>query len=109
MFQPFYTKLAGVTFSDCQAQILKWGCADIGTFALDREPDNPHDPNAIRVSLFGIHHVGYLPKDAARRIAPLMDTGRTFLAEFVRVTRYPPHERVGMMVRIVESTDLPMT
>ena len=109
MFQPFYTKLAGVTFGDdCQFNILKWGCADIGTFALDREPDNPHDPNAIRVSLFGIHQVGYLPRDAARRIAPLMDTGRHFLAEFVRVTRYPPHERIGMMVRIVETTELRM-
>jgi hypothetical protein len=105
MFKPFYTKLAGVTFGDdCQSNILKWGCADIGTFALEREPDNPHDPNAIRVSLFGIHNVGYLPRDAARRLAPLMDAGGNFLAEFVRVTRYPPHERVGMMLRIVETT-----
>jgi hypothetical protein len=56
-----------------------------------------------------ISTVGYLPRDAARRIAPLMDNGRCFLAEFVRVTRCPPHEKVGMMVRIVETTDLPMT
>jgi hypothetical protein len=52
--------------------------------------------------------MGYLPRDAARRIAPLIDAGRMFLAEFVRVTKYPPHERVGMMVRIVETTNLPM-
>jgi len=87
----------------------KMGLCGHRHLCLDREPDNPHDPNAIRVSLFGIYHVGYLPRDAAQRIAPLMDTDRRFLAEFVRVTRYPPHERVGMMVRIVESTDLPMT
>ena len=108
MFQPITIKLAGVSFGDCQKNIRQWGCADIGTYAVIREPDNPHDPNAIRVSLFGIHHVGYLPRDAARRIAPLMDAGRTFLSEFVRVTRYPPHERVGMMLRIVETTDLRM-
>ena len=108
MFKPIETKLAGVSFDNCQANILQWGCTDIGTFALEREPDNPHDPNAIRVSLFGIYHMGYLPRDAAQRIAPLMDTGRHYLAEFVRVTRYPPYERVGMMVRIVESTNLQM-
>jgi|APFre7841882793_1041355.scaffolds.fasta_scaffold69793_1 hypothetical protein len=109
MFKPIETKLAGVTFDDCQSNILKWGCADIGTFAMDREADNPYDPNAIRVSLFGIHNVGYLPTDVAQMIAPLMDNGRHFLAEFVRVTRYPPHERIGMIVRIVETTNLPMT
>ncbi len=108
MLQPFYTKLAGVTFGNSQENIKQCSCADVGAFALDREPDNPHDPNAIRVSLLGIHDMGYLPRDAAQKIAPLIDAGRKFLAEFVRVTKYPPHERVGMMVRIVESTDLPM-
>ena len=105
MFQPFYTKLAGVTFGNCQAQILKWGCADIGTFALDREPDNPHDSNAVRVSLFGIHEMGYLPSSVARKVAPLMDTGRTFLAEFICRNEYEPYETVGLTVRIVETTE----
>ena len=105
MFIPIETKLAGVSFDDCQANIRQWGCADIGTFAIDREPDNPHDPNAVCVSLFGIHKMGYLPKSVAQRIAPLMDEGRTFIAEFVCINEYAPYDRVGLTVRIVETTE----
>ncbi|MDO4919895.1 HIRAN domain-containing protein [Kocuria sp.] len=39
---------------------------------LRREPQNPHDPNAIAVDIWG-HHVGYLPADEAVDYAPLMD------------------------------------
>ena len=98
-------KLAGVTFDDCQANIKQWGCPDIGTYALVREPENPHDSNAVRVSLFGIHDMGYLPRNHAMRIAPLMDEGRTFLAEYVSRNEYPPHEIIGLTVRIVETTE----
>ena len=105
MFQPIQTKLAGVTFDDCQTNIRKWGCADIGTYAVIREPSNQHDPNAVRVSLFGIYEMGYLPKKVANKVAPLMDTGRSFLAEFVCINEYTPYENVGLTVRIVETTE----
>lgn len=105
MIQPFITKLNGVTFGDCQANIRQWGCDDIGTFAVIREPDNPHDPNAVRISLFDLYDVGYLPARVAQDIAPLMDEGRTFLAEFVCRNEYAPYERVGLTVRIVETTE----
>ena len=105
MFIPIETKLAGVSFDDCQANIRQWGCADIGTFSIDREPDNPHDPNAVCVSLFRIHKIGYLPKAVAQRIAPLMDEGRTFIAEFVCRNEYAPYDRVGLTIRIVETTE----
>jgi len=104
-FKPITIKLAGVTFDDCQDNIRKWGCRDIGSFALDRETDNPHDPNAVRVSLFGIYEMGYLPREVAQNIAPLMDTGRTFLAEFVSRNEYASYENVGLTVRIVETTE----
>jgi hypothetical protein len=70
-----------------------------------REPTNPHDPNAVRVSLFGIHDMGYLPKNHAMRLAPLMDEGRTFLAEYVNRNEYAPHDTIGLTVRIVETTE----
>jgi hypothetical protein len=110
MFKPFTTRLAAVTFNDCQANIRQWGCRDIGSFAVIREPDNPYDepdnpydPDAVRVSLFGIHDMGYLPRLVAQRIAPLMDEGRTFLAEFVCVNEYAPYANIGLTVRIVET------
>jgi hypothetical protein len=44
LFSSFQTKLAGVTFGNCQESIRKWGHQDIRYFSLEREPDNPHDP-----------------------------------------------------------------
>ena len=99
------TKLAGVSFGHAQENIRKFGCKDIGSYALIREPDNSYDPNAIKVSLFDIWFVGYVPKYIAKELAQLMDEGRTFLAEFICRNEYPPHERVGLTVRIVETTN----
>ena len=56
------TKLAGVTFGDAQKNIKKFGCPDILSYSLIREPDNPHDANAIRVTLCDIWFMGYIPK-----------------------------------------------
>jgi len=102
-FKPITTKLVGVTFNNCQENIRQWGCSDIKAFPLIREPDNPHDPNAVRVSLFSKHDVGYLPRAIAQEIAPLMDSGRNFLAEFVRINEWHTYETVGLTVRIVET------
>jgi HIRAN domain len=39
---------------------------------LCREPENPYDSNAIRAEI-GDAHVGYIAKEQAERMAPLMD------------------------------------
>ena len=98
-------KLAGVTFGDAQDNIKLFGCPDILTYAVIREPDNPHDPNAIKVSLFDIWFMGYVPKDIAKDLAPMMDAGRDFLAYFVCQNKSPYHEIVGMTVNLVEKED----
>lgn len=100
------TKLAGVTFADAQQNIRKFGSRDIGSYRLVREPNNTHDPNAIRVELAGLF-LGYIPRDIAEKLAPLMDGGRSFLALFVCRNESPFHDTVGLTVEIVESpTDL---
>jgi hypothetical protein len=103
---PIIIKLAGVSFGDAQSNIKQFGCPDTGFYILIREPDNPHDPNAIAVSLGGVWHMGFIPRDLAKDLAPLMDAGRVFDAEFVCVNEYQPHELVGITVRIVEATSL---
>lgn len=105
MFKPITTRLAGVTFSDAQQNIKKFGCRDIMTYALIREPDNIHDPNAIRVSLFDLFFMGYVPRHIARDLAPLMDSGRSFQAYFVQRNESPYHDTVGMTVKIVETNE----
>jgi hypothetical protein len=104
MFNSFITKLKGVSFGDTQENIKKFGCSDIGSYALVREPENPYDPNAVSVRLGNIH-MGYLPKSISQKLAPLMDNGRRFLAEFVSLNEFPPHETIGLTVRVVETTD----
>jgi hypothetical protein len=99
---PCTVKLVGVSFGNAQANIKTFGSPDIRWFALVREPDNPHDPNAIRVALFGEFFMGYIPKDVAVTLAPLMDAGSEFDAEFICVNKHPRHDIVGLTVKIVD-------
>ena len=101
---PDAVKLVGVSFGNAQTNIKTFGSPDIQWFALVREPNNPHDPNAIRVALFGEFFMGYIPKDVAIHLAPLMDAGKEFDAEFVCVNKHPHHDVVGLTVKIVEMT-----
>ena len=94
-------KLAGVSFDDAQENIKKWGLAEIGSFALVREPDNPHDPNAVRVEFVG-DYLGYLPKGTAKNIAPIMDAGQELIALFIQRNESPFHETMGLIVAVVE-------
>jgi len=101
MFQKI-VKVKGVTFRDAQRNIKTFGCEDIGSYALVREPDNPHDPNAIRVALAGKVFLGYVPKDVASELTPLMDQGKNFMAFFVCRNEHPVYGTVGLTVRIEE-------
>ncbi|MEO8520560.1 MAG: HIRAN domain-containing protein [Acidobacteriota bacterium] len=54
------------------------GCAslDVGeAVVLEREPDNPHDGNAILVLTQGGIELGYVPRELAKQMAPLLDGG----------------------------------
>jgi hypothetical protein len=100
--KPIITKLSGVTFGGAPENIKTFGNNDIGTYALVREPENPHDPNAIRVALFGKIFMGYVPKEIAKDLAPLMDSGRQFMAFFVKLNLPLYEGSVGLTVEIRE-------
>ncbi|MFZ0451945.1 MAG: HIRAN domain-containing protein [Desulfatiglandaceae bacterium] len=95
------TKISGVIVDDAQENIKKFGCRDIGSFALVREPDNTHDPNAIRVEIGG-KYLGYIPRNIAKDLAPKMDQGKRFIALFVNRNEHPFHDTVGLTVKISE-------
>jgi hypothetical protein len=45
---------------------------------LRRDPDNPHDPNAIAVHpADGGEQVGWVPRELAAVLAPELDAGRS--------------------------------
>jgi hypothetical protein len=99
---PCIVKLVGVTFGNAQPNIKTFGNEHIRWFACVREGNNPHDANAIRVALFGEYFMGYIPKETAAQLAPMMDAGREFDAEFVCVNKHPRHDTVGLTVKIIE-------
>jgi len=66
-----HSKVNGTTFRPD----LPWAQLRNGLrLELVREPTNEHDKNAIKV-MFVEYHLGYIPKDTAAKLAPLMDDG----------------------------------
>lgn len=61
---------------------------------LIREPDNPFDPNAVRIEALG-RKIGYVPRDDAERLASRMDADDTPVVP-CRVTVIPPGPRRAM-------------
>lgn len=47
---------------------------------LQRQPDNPYDPNAVAVLWEG-KDIGFLPREDAAAIAPALDEGRPYAAQ----------------------------
>ena len=76
-------KVVGVTFDNRQANLKLYDECGLGVY-LKREPSNIYDANAIQVMgiLDGISHVqlGYIGKQYAVVLAPLMDNGTAFTA-----------------------------
>ena len=69
------TKIVGVTFDNRQALIRNLVEGD--TLELAREPENPHDRNAVAV-MKGKDHLGYIGREAAVELAREMDGGGSF-------------------------------
>ena len=65
------TKVVGVTFENRQEVIARLRMGD--RVWLDREPDNPHDGNAIAVCRSNGEMAGYINRHLAACIAPYFD------------------------------------
>lgn len=63
-------KVAGVTFEGRQEIIAL--VRDGDDILLVPEPDNAFDRNAVKV-LWQERHIGYLPKDTAAEVAPMLN------------------------------------
>lgn len=81
--QSFFTKVAGVTFRNAQSILptIKRGAV----LALVRERNNEHDSNAVKV-MYGAKQIGYLNRDVAADIAPIIDSGGSVSATVVEIT-----------------------
>lgn len=72
--------LAGSQFHDLARVVDQVRVDD--TLTLEREPDNPHDPKAIRVLWQG-HMLGYVPRRENKAVARAMDLNQPLIARVV--------------------------
>jgi hypothetical protein len=69
------------------------GVAPGRSLELRRQPDNPHDPNAIAVHDAAVgEQVGWVPRELAAELAPELDTGRSWAAVVLREQRRSPRD-----------------
>ena len=79
----FHTKVVGVSFEGRQDVLA--GLTEGSQLALERQPENPYDPNAIAVR-FGALQIGFLKKELARQLAPHIDGGVRYRARIASLT-----------------------
>jgi hypothetical protein len=73
-----------------------WPLLRVGdALELSREPDNPQDPNAVRVEWRG-RKLGYVPRRENAALAWGLDRGEPLRA---RITRLEPHPNPARRVR----------
>ncbi len=78
-----FSKLVGVKFSEMQANIAL--CKPGDKLTMIREPDNPFDPNAIKVYKDKMP-LGYINRDLASQLAPRIDNGNKYMCIIQAVT-----------------------
>lgn len=85
---------AGIYISQLRGEAYHQEACRAGNFypgepvRLVREPDNPHDPNAVAVyDATGTHLAAYVNKQKARLLTKLLDTGIPIEAISIRGTR----------------------
>ena len=78
---------------------------------LRRDPDNPHDPNAIQVHPSdGGAQVGWVPRELAAELAPELDAGGPWSAVVLREQRRSPREpRHGLTMLIAPAEEIQLS
>lgn len=82
----FLSPLMGVNFRGAEIRELVKTLPIGTTFILERDPENQYDANAIKVIYSGEyedHFVGFVAKEVAEELAPLLDSGYTAYATII--------------------------
>jgi hypothetical protein len=104
----WYTKVVGVTKKNTDGtprQEVIRNCSEGERLLLVREPQNPYDPNAIKVCRLSGDQIGYISSDIAERMADEMDTGKRFSARIEDMTggtRGKPSLGVNIVISVHE-------
>lgn len=101
-------RAVGVTFSNIQErlQFLQQFKPEDLTVTLDREADNQHDSNAIRITVHILPIkrktvIGYVPAGLARELAKAIDAGAQVKAKLLQIIGgYSYKESLGALINI---------
>jgi len=67
-----HASVVGITFCEIKNHMDIWKSIKAGTeLIMEREPTNPRDRNAVKVS-FGTIHIGYIEREEAGRLSMRM-------------------------------------
>lgn len=89
--KPFECNVAGVnrpsrTGGERQDEIVR--LREGQQIILIREPDNPHDPDAVALFTENGKDVGYLPREIAAEIASRLDKGSPVTAQVIVIEKF---------------------
>jgi len=99
----FHTKLAGVTFEGRQEAVAR---LVPGTpLRVVRQPDNPHDANAIALHDAHGAQIGYFNRRLAGALAPVIDAGVEYDVEVTDVTGGDGGRSYGVNVLVTRRPD----
>jgi hypothetical protein len=99
-----FIRVAGVSFK--QEPVRESNIGD--PILLVKEPDNPHDPKAIKVlnnALSPAQQIGYIPKDRTVVFHLLMDSGALQQVEIASTGFAKETNIVGVILRAVYDQD----
>jgi len=103
-----FTKAAGVVHCNqdgSSRQAIIERCCRLESLTLHREPDNPHDPNAVAVLRANGEQIGYLYRELAKVISHRLELGYRYVAlvtDLLRDGGYEPIVRVSVLLIIAD-------
>lgn len=99
-------KVVGVTYNNRQSVVRMMQVGE--KVILRREPENPHDGNAIKVERADGTQIGYLSRDVASQLARSLDKagGEADGAVYRVIGATPNHPTRGLVVRFTVPADL---
>jgi hypothetical protein len=98
-------RVAGVSFY--QSAVRE--CSPLDQVTLVPEPENVHDPNAIKVMVNDIHHVGYIPRndtDGYHALLQKSQIQRAYVRAMEAFTLNDGREIVTVEIAIVSNRDV---
>ncbi|MFN2449148.1 MAG: helicase-related protein [Candidatus Baltobacteraceae bacterium] len=100
----FVTKVMGVSFEGRQNMVA--GLRPRHELELRRQPENPIDANAIAL-WYGAFQIGFLRKQIAKHLAPVMDAGVSYRALIEHVTGGRDGKNFGINIRVERTAIAP--